>query len=112
MLRLHDIEGVHKYLRACWCAGAQNDLERVTKMAYAQVAVYGMNEKVRQPGALALVLSSHKRVVPCGGRLQHALAWSCARCAVPGSDLTATCTLHSASRCGKLRCIVLCFIRI
>ena len=27
-------------------AGAQNDLERVTKMAYAQVAVYGMNEKV------------------------------------------------------------------
>ncbi len=26
--------------------GAQNDLERVTKMAYAQVAVYGMNEKV------------------------------------------------------------------
>ncbi len=28
-------------------AGAQNDLERVTKMAYAQVAVYGMNDKVR-----------------------------------------------------------------
>lgn len=35
-------------------AGAQNDLERVTKMAYAQVAVYGMNEKVppaSPPGA-------------------------------------------------------------
>ncbi len=27
-------------------AGAQNDLERVTKMAYAQVGIYGMNEKV------------------------------------------------------------------
>lgn len=27
-------------------AGAQNDLERITKMAYSQVAVYGMNEKV------------------------------------------------------------------
>ena len=27
-------------------AGAQNDLERVTKMAYAQVALYGMNERV------------------------------------------------------------------
>ncbi|KAK9805904.1 hypothetical protein WJX73_003524 [Symbiochloris irregularis] len=26
--------------------GAQNDLERITKMAYAQVGVYGMNEKV------------------------------------------------------------------
>lgn len=26
--------------------GAQNDLERVTKMAYAQVGIYGMNEKV------------------------------------------------------------------
>ncbi|KAK9855184.1 hypothetical protein WJX84_003749 [Apatococcus fuscideae] len=26
--------------------GAQNDLERITKMAYSQVAVYGMNEKV------------------------------------------------------------------
>jgi AFG3 family protein len=26
--------------------GAQNDLERVTQMTYAQVAVYGMNEKV------------------------------------------------------------------
>lgn len=26
--------------------GAQNDLEKVTKMAYARVAVYGMNEKV------------------------------------------------------------------
>ncbi|EIE26613.1 ATP-dependent metallopeptidase Hfl [Coccomyxa subellipsoidea C-169] len=26
--------------------GAQNDLERVTKMAYAQVAIYGMNKKV------------------------------------------------------------------
>ena len=26
--------------------GAQNDLERVTKMAYSQVAVYGMNEKL------------------------------------------------------------------
>ena len=34
-------------LCACSCAGAQNDLERVTKMAYAQVAVYGMNDKVR-----------------------------------------------------------------
>ena len=31
-----------------WCAGAgaQNDLERITKMAYAQVALYGMNDKV------------------------------------------------------------------
>jgi AFG3 family protein len=28
------------------CAGAQNDLERITKMAYAQVAIYGMNKKV------------------------------------------------------------------
>ena len=27
-------------------AGAQNDLERITKMAYAQVAIYGMNDKV------------------------------------------------------------------
>mmetsp|Transcript_25919 Transcript_25919/g.35779 ORF Transcript_25919/g.35779 Transcript_25919/m.35779 type:complete len:526 (-) Transcript_25919:135-1712(-) len=26
--------------------GAQNDLEKVTKMAYSQVAIYGMNEKV------------------------------------------------------------------
>ena len=26
--------------------GAQNDLERITKMAYSQVAIYGMNEKV------------------------------------------------------------------
>ncbi|CAL5225560.1 g8397 [Coccomyxa viridis] len=26
--------------------GAQNDLERITKMAYGQVAIYGMNEKV------------------------------------------------------------------
>ncbi len=26
--------------------GAQNDLERVTKMAYSQVAIYGMNKKV------------------------------------------------------------------
>jgi AFG3 family protein len=26
--------------------GAQNDLERVTKMAYAQVGIYGMNERV------------------------------------------------------------------
>ena len=33
-------------MRICVCAGAQNDLERVTKMAYAQVALYGMNEKV------------------------------------------------------------------
>jgi hypothetical protein len=31
--------------------GAQNDLERVTQMTYAQVAVYGMNEKVRRAGA-------------------------------------------------------------
>lgn len=30
----------------CFCAGAQNDLERITKMAYGQVAIYGMNEKV------------------------------------------------------------------
>ena len=36
----------------CWFivgftpAGAQNDLERITKMAYSQVAVYGMNDKV------------------------------------------------------------------
>ena len=30
----------------CLAAGAQNDLERITKMAYAQVALYGMNEKV------------------------------------------------------------------
>ena len=30
-----------------WCtAGAQNDLERITKMAYNQVAVYGMNKNV------------------------------------------------------------------
>ena len=28
------------------CPGAQNDLERITKMAYGQVAIYGMNEKV------------------------------------------------------------------
>lgn len=28
-------------------AGAQNDLERITKMAYSQVAIYGMNEKVK-----------------------------------------------------------------
>ena len=27
-------------------AGAQNDLERITKMAYGQVGLYGMNEKV------------------------------------------------------------------
>ena len=27
-------------------AGAQNDLERITKMAYGQVAIYGMNDKV------------------------------------------------------------------
>jgi cell division protease FtsH len=26
--------------------GAQNDLERITKMAYAMVTIYGMNEKV------------------------------------------------------------------
>jgi len=26
--------------------GAQNDLERITKMAYAMIAIYGMNEKV------------------------------------------------------------------
>jgi len=26
--------------------GAQNDLERITKMAYAMVSIYGMNEKV------------------------------------------------------------------
>ncbi|KAL3140183.1 ATP-dependent zinc metalloprotease FTSH 10, mitochondrial [Trebouxia sp. C0009 RCD-2024] len=26
--------------------GAQNDLERITKMAYSQVAIYGMNDKV------------------------------------------------------------------
>jgi AFG3 family protein len=26
--------------------GAQNDLERVTKMAYSQVAIYGMNPRV------------------------------------------------------------------
>ena len=30
----------------CLCSGAQNDLERITKMAYGQVAIYGMNEKV------------------------------------------------------------------
>ena len=32
----------------CWrcTAGAQNDLERITKMAYNQVAVYGMNKNV------------------------------------------------------------------
>ena len=36
------------YLTAyLYCSsGAQNDLERITKMAYAQVAIYGMNEKV------------------------------------------------------------------
>lgn len=28
------------------CAGAQNDLEKITQMAYSQVAVYGMNEKI------------------------------------------------------------------
>jgi AFG3 family protein len=26
--------------------GAQNDLERITKLAYAMVTIYGMNEKV------------------------------------------------------------------
>jgi cell division protease FtsH len=26
--------------------GAQNDLERITKMAYAMITIYGMNEKV------------------------------------------------------------------
>ena len=26
--------------------GAQNDLERITKMAYAMVTIYGMNDKV------------------------------------------------------------------
>lgn len=31
---------------SCFCSGAQNDLERITKMAYGQVAIYGMNEKV------------------------------------------------------------------
>ena len=30
-------------------------------MAYAQVAVYGMNEKVCSPGALTPIGSSHKR---------------------------------------------------
>jgi hypothetical protein len=29
--------------------GAQNDLEKVTKLAYNQIAVYGMNEKVGGP---------------------------------------------------------------
>jgi AFG3 family protein len=29
-----------------YAPGAQNDLEKVTKMAYNRVAVYGMNEKV------------------------------------------------------------------
>ena len=29
-----------------WSAGAQNDLEKITQMAYSQVAVYGMNAKV------------------------------------------------------------------
>ena len=33
-------------LRCSYCAGAQNDLERITKMAYSQVAIYGMNAKV------------------------------------------------------------------
>ena len=28
--------------------GAQNDLERITKMAYAMVTIYGMNDKVGQ----------------------------------------------------------------
>ena len=35
--------------RVSWlfpCSGAQNDLERITKMAYSQVAIYGMNAKV------------------------------------------------------------------
>jgi ATP-dependent Zn protease len=27
--------------------GASDDLDRVTKIAYSQVALYGMNEKVR-----------------------------------------------------------------
>ncbi len=26
--------------------GAQNDLERITKMAYAMITIYGMNDKV------------------------------------------------------------------
>lgn len=42
--------------------GAQNDLERVTKMAYAQVAVYGMNEKV-PPASPACALGG--LLVPC-----------------------------------------------
>jgi len=33
-------------LLGCVSTGAQNDLERVTKMAYARVALYGMNDKV------------------------------------------------------------------
>ena len=43
-------------------AGAQNDLERVTKMAYAQVAVYGMNEKVRARACATLCGSSRLAV--------------------------------------------------
>ena len=36
--------GAHRHV--IMTAGAQNDLERITKMAYGQVAVYGMNDKV------------------------------------------------------------------
>jgi ATP-dependent Zn protease len=49
--------------------GAQNDLEKVTKMAYARVAVYGMNEKV---GMLSFPSDEGKYFPtqippPCGG---------------------------------------------
>ena len=39
---------IHKLSLSCrlLAAGAQNDLERITKMAYGQVGLYGMNEKV------------------------------------------------------------------
>lgn len=38
--------GAVNHVCVLWCAGAQNDLERITKMAYSQVAIYGMNKNV------------------------------------------------------------------
>ena len=39
-------EGCIKHDHMACAPGAQNDLERVTKMAYSQVAIYGMNKNV------------------------------------------------------------------
>ena len=85
---------LYTLLRARWRAGAQNDLERVTKMAYAQVAVYGMNEKVRQPGALTLVLSSHKWGRTLWGTL--AACFGLELCAVCSARQWSYSDLHSA----------------